>query len=341
MSPPAALPPFPDGWYAVGLARDLPRGEVWSRTFLGREVVVFRTAGGELAALDAHCPHLGAHMGHGGRVVGETLRCPFHGFRFDAAGRCVATGYGTRPPPKAVAGTRAVREVHGVVLVHHDAAGAPPAWEVPAIDAEGWRPLRTRVWALRGHPQETTENSVDVGHFGVVHGYSRVETLGEASTDGPYLTARYAMTRRSPFGGAPVRAEFEVHVWGLGFSFVEARIAKLDLAFRFFVLPRPLDGERIELRVCQSMRPIARSRRVHPGLALVPRALLSGFIDRATFANYGHDVSQDFEIWRHKRYVHPPALAAGDGPIGLYRRWARQFYPELREEVRLGLVPAG
>ena len=33
-------------------------------------------------------------------------------------------------------------------------------------------------------------------------------------------------------------------------------------------------------------------------------------------------------IWTHKRYVHPPALSKGDGPVGLYRRWARQFYPE-------------
>jgi hypothetical protein len=31
-------------------------------------------------------------------------------------------------------------------------------------------------------------------------------------------------------------------------------------------------------------------------------------------------------IWEHKRYLARPALAAGDGPLGLYRKWTRQFY---------------
>lgn len=51
--------------------------------------------------MDAYCPHLGAHLGIGGTVEGETLRCPFHAFRFDTGGVCVATGYGTKPPPTA------------------------------------------------------------------------------------------------------------------------------------------------------------------------------------------------------------------------------------------------
>ena len=32
--------------------------------------------------LAAHCPHMGAHLGFGGRVVGEAIRCPMHGFSF-------------------------------------------------------------------------------------------------------------------------------------------------------------------------------------------------------------------------------------------------------------------
>ena len=44
------------------------------------------------------------------------------------------------------------------------------------------------------------------------------------------------------------------------------------------------------------------------------------------FASLVHDARQDFAIWQHKRYLSAPALAAGDGPIGKYRAWARQFY---------------
>ncbi len=38
------------------------------------------------------------------------------------------------------------------------------------------------------------------------------------------------------------------------------------------------------------------------------------------------DISQDFVIWQHKRYVPPSMLAEGDGPVGKYRQWAEQFY---------------
>ena len=44
---------------------------------------------------------------------------------------------------------------------------------------------------------------------------------------------------------------------------------------------------------------------------------------------------QDFRIWGNKRYLEQPALAAGDGPIGIYRRWARQFYEEPAGTVEL------
>jgi hypothetical protein len=45
---------------------------------------------------------------------------------------------------------------------------------------------------------------------------------------------------------------------------------------------------------------------------------------------FENDIEQDFEIWEHKGYVSPPALNRDDGPIGQYRRYCRQFYPELR-----------
>jgi len=44
--------------------------------------------------------------------------------------------------------------------------------------------------------------------------------------------------------------------------------------------------------------------------------------------NYLADVTQDLAIWEHKTYVHPPRLAEGDGPVGRYRTWTRQFYRE-------------
>ena len=35
-------------------------------------------------------------------------------------------------------------------------------------------------------------------------------------------------------------------------------------------------------------------------------------------------------IWEHKVYRDRPTLVAGDGPIGVFRKWAAQFYEAAR-----------
>ncbi|MEV6429062.1 Rieske 2Fe-2S domain-containing protein [Nocardia sp. NPDC051463] len=166
---PAPTPPaYPQGWYAVGFSRELRAGRVLTRRFMDREIVLFRTGRGRAAAAEAYCPHLGAHLSRGGVVAGENLRCPFHGFEFDAEGSCTATPYGS-PPPAARLGLLPLREVCGALLVFHDPRGAAPAWEVIApdqLDREWW-PVRYATLRHRGHPQEVTENSVDLGHLTV------------------------------------------------------------------------------------------------------------------------------------------------------------------------------
>lgn len=318
----ATPPPYPTGWYAVAFADELPRAGVLTRSFMGGELVLYRTAGGVVCAVAPYCPHLGAHLGHGGRVEGEELRCPFHGFCFDLSGACVSTPYGKRPP-KARLGTRLVREQSGLLLVFHDPEGQPPAWEVPSLDMEGWTPLRRRTWSLPAHPQETTENSVDVGHLAVVHGYSAVTELAPLQLRGPQLTARYAF-ERPVLGALPnLRVEITIHAHGLGYSLVEAEVPLLGVQTRQFVLVTPTGERQATMRLALALRPA-------PGKALANR-LLRGWTARAlaelTMVGFAADTRQDFEIWSHKRYVSPPALAEGDGPIGDYRRWARQFYP--------------
>ncbi|HYM15954.1 MAG TPA: Rieske 2Fe-2S domain-containing protein [Dehalococcoidia bacterium] len=323
---PALLPPYPNGWYTLALSRDLPRGAVQPLTFMGKDAVLFRTRSGAVGAVDAYCPHLGAHLGYGGTVEGESIRCPFHGFCYDTGGACTFIPYGTKPPPLARLATLHAREVHGLVIAYHDAEGLAPAWEVPDLEMDGWSPLLVKAWRLRGHPQETSENSVDFGHFSQTHRYTDVEVLQEPVTDGPYLHAAYAMTRPAGRFGRGVRTEFEAHVRGLGYSFVEIRVPQYDLRARLFVLATPSAGREITLRVAVSLHGDTRPARIHPLLAAVPRWLVNRIIARATFNGVVHDVEQDVPIWQHKRYVQPPILAAGDGPVGKYRQWAKQFY---------------
>lgn len=327
-SPRRALPPYPTGWYVLAFSDQLRGGRVLSRSFAGRELVLWRTRAGRAVAMDAYCPHLGAHFGHGGTVDGERLRCPFHGFCFDPDGACVATGYSSKPPPTATVATWPLRETNGMLLVWHALDGAAPAWEVPAIETRGWSAPVYRRFVLATHPQETTENSVDLGHFAHVHGYRSVRMLRDAVVDGPYLSTAYASHRTVPLlsrvSDIHFDFEFETHIHGLGYSMVDVRVRGFDIRARLWVLPAPIDDERITLHLAASGD--GSGDGIHPWLRPIPRRLRAAAIGRGLLLGLVADARQDFAIWQHKRYVAPPALALGDGPIGKYRTWAAQFY---------------
>jgi len=328
---PSTPPPFPTGWYCLGASRELRPGQIVNRRFMGNDVVVFRTRGGEPCVMDAYCPHLGAHLGKGGDVCDETIRCPFHHFTFATDGHCTATGYGTPPPPSAIARTWPVRDVNGLLLAFHSLADEAPQWEIPQLDWSDYTPVRIKQWSFRGHPQETSENSVDLGHFTVIHGYHNVQTIRPAETDGPYLSAKYGMERHTVLGPWTVHkstVEFEPHVYGFGYSLVDVFVKELGVRTRQFVLSTPTDEEQIEFRIGLSVKRPTKEEPWRGGLQLLPRAISLPLIEQFIFRGYTHDVHQDFPMWQNKRYVVPPALAQGDGPVGVFRRWAKQFYDD-------------
>jgi Rieske [2Fe-2S] domain len=58
---PLALSPYryPTGWFVVAWSSDVAPGEVKRLHYFRRELVCFRTDGGEVSVLDAYCQHLG------------------------------------------------------------------------------------------------------------------------------------------------------------------------------------------------------------------------------------------------------------------------------------------
>ncbi|MCB9751384.1 MAG: Rieske 2Fe-2S domain-containing protein [Myxococcales bacterium] len=58
---------IPAGWYCVSFSHELAPGQVRRVHYFKRELVLYRTRAGRARLVDAHCPHLGAHLGRGGR----------------------------------------------------------------------------------------------------------------------------------------------------------------------------------------------------------------------------------------------------------------------------------
>ena len=131
------IPPFPNGWFQVAYSDELDTGDVLPLEYFGKHLVLFRDDDGMAHVLDAFCPHLGAHLGYGGRVEDNCIRCPFHAWRFDGGGQCVEVPYANKIPPLAKLDAWHVCEVNGLIMVWHHIGGAAAA--VGAADDHGIR----------------------------------------------------------------------------------------------------------------------------------------------------------------------------------------------------------
>lgn len=314
-----AFPPYPYSWYAVAFAHELGPGTVLTRRFLDGEIIVFQTASGQLSAAEPYCPHLGAHIGKRGWVDGEAVVCPFHEFRFAPSGTCVSTPTG-EPPRGAALKTLPVRNHLGMIMVYHGPPGQQPAFELdlPAADAD-WHPIATKKLHFKTHPQEVNENGLDHAHFATIHKFRDFVVPKPMEIDGPRIYTEYGGTKPIPVIGG-VSFHFKSVLVGLGFSLVEIAIQG-GLTVRQMVLPTPVAERNVDIYIGIAAKRHVRNRLVRALLAPVER--LAGWIVLQVVA---YEVQRDQLIWDDKVYLEHPKLTPGDGPIGKYRHWVRQFY---------------
>ncbi|MCB9592580.1 MAG: Rieske 2Fe-2S domain-containing protein [Sandaracinaceae bacterium] len=309
---------YPTGWFAVALSEELTSEAPLTLEYFGRQLVAYRGESGAAYVTDAYCPHLGAHLGHGGTVEGESIRCPFHGWRFDAQGRCDDIPYSDRIPPKAKLGSFPVREQNGIVHVFHDPQGREP-WPLPALEEDGWTAGQSVVWrGLRTHPQEVFENTVDTAHIGPVHDGRQTRITEPPVRDGARMTVNIEFQAPGDVVGMYGElndVHLEVSMYGVGCTHVRTHVTNVDVHARQQIYATPIDMERIDLRGVVQVRATDDP--------VFTEELAQTFYDA-----YCSDFAKDFPIWENKRYLDRPGLAKGDGPIGLWRKHCKQFYDE-------------
>jgi nitrite reductase/ring-hydroxylating ferredoxin subunit len=303
-------PAFPSGWICVAYDREIARGEVKPVRCAGRELVLFRGDDGKVRALDAHCPHLGAHLGVGGRVEGNELRCPFHGWRFDGKGACTRIPHARKIPPRARASAWAVREANGFVFVWHDREGRPPWFEIPAEpehDSPEWsRPHRVE-YTIRSRWRELSENAVDRAHFAALHAYPEPPELA-FETDGPRYSMR-SKVRWKRFGRA-ITLLVDIHGHGPFYVRTEGRS---EAPFLVLGGANPVDEDTVHQRLS-----IYVSKRLPWPLRNVLVRLVQHSLQK--------EFERDIPIWENKIALRRPVLSEGDGPIMRLRAWSEQFF---------------
>jgi nitrite reductase/ring-hydroxylating ferredoxin subunit len=158
--------PFHACWYPIALSSDLAPGDVRGVPFLGGRVVVYRTERGAAQVRSAYCRHLGADLSVG-QVIGETIRCPFHHWRYDGTGRCVDVPAGDPPPPAARLFAFPTAESLGIIWAFN---GIEPSYPVPSF-GDGPVALDTfrNPVTMKVASDTVFLNSFDIQHFRVVH----------------------------------------------------------------------------------------------------------------------------------------------------------------------------
>lgn len=330
----ALLYPFPEGWYFVASRKTIEKQGLLKKDWLGEQIVVWCNGEGSLCVAEAICPHLGADLGpeSGGRVRNGCLVCPFHGFEFDVSGQCVATPYAPAPRTAKLKMFK-TREIQGLVFAWWGSGGRPPQWDLPESPPTGTEWSGMEFWSVRfrGHPQETTENSVDPGHLNYVHHYDGVEEVGSVSVEGSLLRSCFNFRRTHRIAGIKC-FEYDVsavaNIYGLGYSFVEVREDTIGMETRLWVLATPVDGEFIEITLVSQVRQLRNPKRLIFGMGFLPLRLRTRIMNKILITAQKHDVMQDVVIWNNQKHRARPKLCSGDGPIGKYRRYCKQFYPD-------------
>lgn len=105
-----------NAWYAGAWAEEIGR-TLFERRMLNESVLMYRSEDGKAVAMSNACPHRFAPM-HLGKLVGDTVECPYHGLTFDAAGRCVDNPHGDGSIPRAAKlHVYPVEERHGLIWI--------------------------------------------------------------------------------------------------------------------------------------------------------------------------------------------------------------------------------
>jgi len=311
---------FPRGWLMVARASDVTDAPSALRMF-GQDLVIYRGASGRIVLLDAYCPHMGAHLAAeqtsgaaAHRIEGDSIRCPYHSWRFGPDGKCDHIPYFDGAiPPAAKVRSYPVEEAFGCVFAWHDPEQGAPDYDLPALPE--WHDPQWMIGdyddlgTLDVHPQEILDNLVDTRHFGPIHGQKLA--YFESVFDG-------VVGRQISGGGHETLTSedgvLNVDAFYTGPGILIARYSGETDAVQIICHSPKEDG------VTQVWHGIT-TRALNTPPTQADADLRAGYHAGGLAA-----FSQDFAIWRTKAPAFNILRLPTDGPFHRSRAWYKQFY---------------
>jgi len=178
-------------WYVL-LESDEVRDRPIGVTRMGEKMVFWRDSSGKVHAAVDKCPHRGVQLSLG-EVVDDHLQCPFHGFEYDASGKCVhvpANGRGGAIPATLRLNVYPTYEAHGYIWVwwgQNPPADLEPPLFFEDIDDTFYHASAHDPWDA--HYSRVIENQLDVVHLPFIH-RKTIGRGGRTLVDGPLVEWR-------------------------------------------------------------------------------------------------------------------------------------------------------
>lgn len=153
----------PDHWFPVAWSREVKPGRTYATAFAGEPIVLVRPERGEIFALEDRCAHRQVPLSKG-VVNGCSVHCCYHGWRYDAAGRCIDVPYlGKGKLPNGVRSYPCF-ESSGIVFVWPGTAPAGPPPESLGATADTSYKTRRFGRIVKCHYTFMHENLMDMNH---------------------------------------------------------------------------------------------------------------------------------------------------------------------------------
>lgn len=160
-------------WYPMATSEELGAEAPVRVRALGQDFVLFRDSQGQAACLSNTCTHRGGSLA-GGKIRGDRVQCPYHGWQFDPSGECKkipSMGADAKIPARTRIDAYPVEEKYGLIFAFLGDAGEedrPPIINVKEWDQEGWRPT-LQHYDIEGNYERSVENGLDPAHNEYVH----------------------------------------------------------------------------------------------------------------------------------------------------------------------------
>jgi phenylpropionate dioxygenase-like ring-hydroxylating dioxygenase large terminal subunit len=215
------------GWYPVCISKEIKNKKAKSFKIFKQRIVVYRDEDGEVRALDAFCPHLGADLGNG-KVVGKHLQCYFHRWEFDKEGSltkipCLDKLDDSLKQTKLR--SYPVKEEYGHIWVYSGDEAAHNVIKPTGLEDKEVTALYLKEITLFAHHHVMMANGVDLQHFATVHALDiKFDYLVDENSDGTFIWKLKGKIPTDNLKGKLAKflfgEEFEYHVKFAGGSLI-------------------------------------------------------------------------------------------------------------------------